>query len=280
MEKGKLTNAYLRIEAVNKELEEFAYIASHDLKAPLRVIDNASKWLEEDLREHLTGETRDNMNLMRGRIRRMEKLPHTEDFPHEFVVAREQRNGYDHAVRAAGARFVEVGFHEIVAGAGVRRAEAWEYEAAFGPKTAVHTKEQADHSLPYLLAVALLDGDVQPAQLEPRRIEAPDVQGLLRKVTVRPDDGFTARYPREVPSRVTVRLNDGKSYSHEVKSYPGFPTRPFTWDEIGAKFDKLVAGRADDGLAREIKAAVRSLETIQVKDLMKLLGHVTADQRG
>jgi L-seryl-tRNA(Ser) seleniumtransferase len=67
---------------------------------------------------------------------RMEKLPHTEDMPHEFVVAREHRNGYDHAVRAAGARFVEVGFHEIVAGAGVRRAEAWEYEAAFGPKTA------------------------------------------------------------------------------------------------------------------------------------------------
>ncbi|MSQ97409.1 MAG: aminotransferase class V-fold PLP-dependent enzyme [Gemmataceae bacterium] len=67
---------------------------------------------------------------------RMEKLPHTEDFPHEFVVAREHRNGYDHAVRAAGASFVDVGFQEIVAGAGVRRAEAWEYEAAFGPKTA------------------------------------------------------------------------------------------------------------------------------------------------
>jgi L-seryl-tRNA(Ser) seleniumtransferase len=67
---------------------------------------------------------------------RMEKLPHADDFPHEFVVAREHRNGYDHAVRAAGARFVEVGYQEIVAGAGVRRAEAWEYEAAFGPKTA------------------------------------------------------------------------------------------------------------------------------------------------
>jgi D-glucosaminate-6-phosphate ammonia-lyase len=51
-------------------------------------------------------------------------------------MAREQRNGYDHAVRAAGARLVEVGFHEIVAGAGVRRAETWEFEAAFGPKTA------------------------------------------------------------------------------------------------------------------------------------------------
>jgi 2-methylcitrate dehydratase len=149
---------------------------------------------------------------------------------------------------------------------------------SFGPKTDVHTKEEADHSLPYLLAVALLDGDVQPAQLEPGRIEARDVQDLLRKVTVRPNDGFTARYPDEVPSRVTVRLKDGRSYSHEVNNYPGFPSRALTWDEIAAKFDKLVAGRADDDLAREIKAAVRSLETIHVKELMKLLGQVSGRQ--
>jgi L-seryl-tRNA(Ser) seleniumtransferase len=67
---------------------------------------------------------------------RMDRLPDCTGFPHEFVVAREQRNGYDHAVRAAGARFVEVGFHEPVAGSGVRRAEVWEYEAAFSPQTA------------------------------------------------------------------------------------------------------------------------------------------------
>lgn len=70
-------------------------------------------------------------------LRRMELLPHVDGaFPDEFVVAREQRNGYDHAVRAAGGRLIEVGFHEIVANAGVRRAEVWEYEAAFGPRTA------------------------------------------------------------------------------------------------------------------------------------------------
>ena len=67
---------------------------------------------------------------------RMEQLPHCQGFPHEFVMAREQRNGYDHAVRAAGVKLVEVGFHEMVAGAGVRRAEAWEYAAAFSPATA------------------------------------------------------------------------------------------------------------------------------------------------
>src|SRR4051794_6393672 len=69
-------------------------------------------------------------------LRRIEALPHTAGFPNEFVIARDHRNGYDHAVRAAGAVFVEVGMNEIVSGAGVRRTEAWEYEAAFGPKTA------------------------------------------------------------------------------------------------------------------------------------------------
>src|SRR6202034_4823504 len=102
--------------------------------------------------------------------------------------------------------------------------------------------------------------DVQPAQLSPARIEKPDVQGLLRKVKVRPDDGFTARYPREVPSRVTVGLQGGESYSHEVNDYPGFPTRPFTWEDSIKKFDQLAAGHADEGLCQEIKDAVRSLE--------------------
>ena len=67
---------------------------------------------------------------------RMERLPQCDGFPDEFVIAREQRNGYDHAVRAAGARLVEVGMNEPVAGSGVRRTEAWEYEAAFGENTA------------------------------------------------------------------------------------------------------------------------------------------------
>lgn len=68
-------------------------------------------------------------------LRRIEQLPHC-DFPCEFIIPREQRNGYDHAIRAAGARLVEVGFHEIVAGAGVRRCEAWEIAAAIGHETA------------------------------------------------------------------------------------------------------------------------------------------------
>jgi len=94
-------------------------------------------------------------------------------------------------------------------------------------------------------------------------------------VSVRPDASFTARYPDEFPRRMTVRLETGQSFTHEVSDYPGFPTRPFTWQEVSAKFDKLAAARIGADLRRDIKSAVRSLEHIQVSDLTKLLGELS-----
>src|ERR1043166_7465543 len=88
---------------------------------------------------------------------------------------------------------LELRSSEHLGGADVERVDVEVFDVAYriigggeeGDKTEVGTKEEADHSLPYLVAVALLDGEVMPEQYRPARIRRDDVQALLRRVTVR-----------------------------------------------------------------------------------------------
>jgi len=62
------------LERSNAELDQFAYVASHDLKAPLRGISNLAQWLEEDIGENLTDSGREQLDLLKSRVQRMEGL--------------------------------------------------------------------------------------------------------------------------------------------------------------------------------------------------------------
>ncbi len=159
-----------------------------------------------------------------------------------------------------------------------------------GDRAEVETKEQADHSLPYMVAVAILDGELTPAQYRPERIRAADVQALLRKVHVRPPslvpgiapralDPFSWRYPEELPCRVTVHLAGGREIAVEKRDYEGFATRPMPWGRVVEKFEALSAPFADPGLRQAIVGAVASLETLPVAELTDLLARAGAASR-
>jgi L-seryl-tRNA(Ser) seleniumtransferase len=87
---------------------------------------------------------------------RMAQLPDTAGMPNEIIVVRSQRNAYDHAVRAAGARLVEVGLPDRYAGAGIRDAELWEIDAAVTPATAAILYVLTPHAQPPLAEVVAL----------------------------------------------------------------------------------------------------------------------------
>ncbi|HSL92693.1 MAG TPA: MmgE/PrpD family protein [Candidatus Limnocylindrales bacterium] len=141
-----------------------------------------------------------------------------------------------------------------------------------GDKTIVRTKEEADHSLQYMVSVAALDGQVMPDQDEPERILSDDVQSLLRRVKVVPDPVFTRRFPDEHACRLVVTLKDGRTFTREKSDYEGFHTRPASWAKAEEKFHGLAEGTVDVFRREEIVSAVRHLDDISVKNLVELLG--------
>jgi len=140
-----------------------------------------------------------------------------------------------------------------------------------GDKTVVRTKEEADHSLQYMVSVAALDGQAMPEQYEPERIARDDVQSLLHRVTVVPDPVFSRRFPDEHACRLAVALKDGRTFTREKSDYEGFHTRPMSWAKVEEKFHRLAEGAVDVFRREEIAFAVRHLDGISVRNLMELL---------
>jgi 2-methylcitrate dehydratase len=150
---------------------------------------------------------------------------------------------------------------------------------SFGSKDTPETKEQADYNLKYLLAVALIDGEVGPEQLRTERIRRPDAQELLTRIHIRPDAALTMRYPHATPVRIKVTLRDGRQVFREQDDYEGAASRPFTWQRTVEKFHWLAQQYADEGLRAAITDAVDHLDDIPVSALTELLTKVSREPR-
>ena len=133
------------------------------------------------------------------------------------------------------------------------------------------SKETADHSLPYVIAAAVADRQVTPAQFEQDKIMDPRIREQLNKVEVVADPEIEKLFPKLQRVIVTIHTTDGREFTKQLDYPKGDPRNPLTDQEVEEKFDALAAPVLSDEARKRLKDAVWSLEKVgSVSELMDL----------
>ena len=122
------------------------------------------------------------------------------------------------------------------------------------------SKETADHSLPYSLAVGLVDGMVTPLQFRDERIKDTTLIPVMDKIKVVPNQEFEGLFPKYQPSQVTITLTDGKKYQQRVDVPKGDPRDPMTEEEIAVKFNALAKGVISEKACSELRMMIMGMD--------------------
>jgi 2-methylcitrate dehydratase len=134
------------------------------------------------------------------------------------------------------------------------------------------TRETADHSIPYCVAAALLDGAVTEASFSPRRIGDPRTAALIERTTVREDALFSRRHPHEWPCRIELALRGGRKLTAEAAYFKGHAQRPLSDAELERKFRGLAENALGKKGADTVLATAWRLEKLaDVGELLRLL---------
>ena len=131
------------------------------------------------------------------------------------------------------------------------------------------TKETADHSLPYIVAMALLDGKIDNSTYNEKKFRDPKILEFLKKIAVIEDKTLSSMYPEAVANRVTLKLSSGKIVSKQVEYHKGHPKNPMSDGEVEEKFQRLTRKYLGKIRARRILDAVWDLE--KSNDISKVI---------
>jgi len=135
------------------------------------------------------------------------------------------------------------------------------------------TRETADHSLPYMIARAMFDGDVTPESFSEAKFRDNSILAFMQKIKVAEDPALTARGGGAVSTRITATLANGKTVTREVDHAPGFAARPMTRADVERKFRGNVGARWPKA---QTEANLKALWAIdQASDVGALLGGLT-----
>ncbi len=140
-----------------------------------------------------------------------------------------------------------------------------------------HTKETADHSLPYVIAAALVDRQVTPVQFTMEKIMNPKIREQLKKVEVVADPEIEKVFPALQRVIVHITTTDGSSYSKQLDFPKGDPRNPLTDAEVEEKFSALAEGVLSSKAQKKLKDTIWGLE--KVGSVEKLMALMAADVR-
>ncbi len=114
------------------------------------------------------------------------------------------------------------------------------------------SRETADHSMAYCVAVALIDGDVTVRSFDDHRLTDPKILTLMDKTKITENPELNAGYPKGIPNHLTVTLADGTTLENRVDYPRGHNLNPMTDDEVVAKFKRLADGVVSDRTAERV----------------------------
>jgi 2-methylcitrate dehydratase len=168
------------------------------------------------------------------------------------------------AIMAATAVAKEVGDLDRVASIDIATTNRGYVMAGSEPeKWAPDTRDTADHSLPYIVARAMVDGSITNESYAPEKLRDPKILAFMKKIAVQEDPAFAKPRGNAPPTRITVKLDDGRQFVRQVDDMPGFPGRPMERADAERKFRDNIARRwPADG----IRAALDALWGLEAAD--------------
>ncbi len=124
------------------------------------------------------------------------------------------------------------------------------------------TRETADHSLPYIVAAALLDGRVWIDTFKPERFLAQDVRAVMSRMKIEVDPEYDKIYPDGIGNRIIVKLKDGRRLEAESIYPPGHFKNPLSREGVEEKFLKVTKGYISEQDARRFFSDAWNLEKL------------------
>ncbi len=145
---------------------------------------------------------------------------------------------------------VEIGSYDVAIEIIGRDPEKWQPT----------TRETADHSFPYCVAVALVDGRVNMNSFSPKRLRDSRLHELMKKIHVVKLSELEHRYPTTMPTRLTIRTSQGRTHNQQVDQPLGHPGHPLSDQEVEEKLRRLASRRVDRAQLDRLIAFVWHLE--------------------